>query len=252
MGRVLIWFSCGAASAIAAKVALEKYQDRECEICYTDPGAEHEDNRRFMSDIEKALGVKVRLMKSEKYNDIYEVFTRVKYIVGVAGAPCTKEMKRKVREQYQRGDDHHVFGYTKGEEMRSWRFGCQNPGVSYESPLIGGGYSKQDCFSELKRMGVKLPAMYLMGYKNNNCIGCVKGQSGYWNKIRRDFPDTFQKTAKLERELNAAINKRYEKGKRIRVFLDELDSSAGRYEAEPAIPCGAVCEIDFGGDHDTR
>ena len=82
--------------------------------------------------------------------------------------------------------------------------------------------------------------MYLMGYRNNNCIGCVKGQSGYWNKIRKDFPDVFDRMAKKERELNAAINKKYVKGKRIRVFLDELDPNAGRYEEEK-ISCGLFC-----------
>ncbi len=37
--------------------------------------------------------------------------------------------------------------------------------------------------------------MYDLGYPNNNCIGCVKGGMGYWNKIRKDFPEVFQKRA---------------------------------------------------------
>ena len=40
--------------------------------------------------------------------------------------------------------------------------------------------------------------MYKLGYNNNNCIGCVKGGQAYWNKIRIDFPETFNKMAKLE------------------------------------------------------
>ena len=32
-----------------------------------------------------------------------------------------------------------------------------------------------------------------MGYNNNNCIGCIKGGMGYWNKIRVDFPEVFEK-----------------------------------------------------------
>ena len=31
--------------------------------------------------------------------------------------------------------------------------------------------------------------MYDLGYPNNNCIGCIKGGMGYWNRIRKDFPD---------------------------------------------------------------
>ena len=73
-----------------------------------------------------------------------------------------------------------------------------------------------------------------MGYKNANCTGCVKAENlGYWAAIREDFPNIFNRYAKLERELGAidpttgkprgaAINKRYEGETRIRVFLDEL------------------------------
>ena len=52
--------------------------------------------------------------------------------------------------------------------------------------------------------------------------------------------------AKVEREIGAAINKSYAgDGLRKRVFLDELDTCAGRYESEPSISCGAVCEVDL-------
>jgi hypothetical protein len=94
----------------------------------------------------------------------------------------------------------------------------------------------------LYEAGIEIPAMYKLGYTNNNCIGCVKGQQGYWNKIRIDFPEVFERMAKLERELNVAINKTYAgDGKRKRVFLDELDPQAGRYTMEPNIECGVLC-----------
>lgn len=85
--------------------------------------------------------------------------------------------------------------------------------------------------------------MYRLGYKNNNCIGCVKGGMGYWNKIRKDFPATFQRMASLERKLDVAILKEEEPGtkKRLRVFLDELQPDRGHYEAEDEIECGAAC-----------
>ena len=87
--------------------------------------------------------------------------------------------------------------------------------------------------------------MYRLGYANNNCIGCVKGGSGYWNKIRRDFPEAFARMARQERKMNAAICKveGVENGKRWRkpVFLDELPPDAGRYVDEPDIECGVLC-----------
>ena len=85
----------------------------------------------------------------------------------------------------------------------------------------------------LMQAGIELPAMYKLGYKNNNCIGCVKGGKGYWNKIRVDFPDYFERMAKFERKINARIFND--------VWLDELPLNVGRYESEFETECGVVC-----------
>ena len=98
----------------------------------------------------------------------------------------------------------------------------------------------------IDRAGIEVPEMYKMGYQNNNCIGCVKGQQGYWNKIRVDFPDVFHRMSEVERKLDVSINKRYEGKNRIRVFLDELDPKAGNILKEPKIECGIICM----GEHD--
>ncbi len=72
--RVLSWFSCGDASAVAAKLAVEKYQDN-CEVLYCDTFAyEHPDNRRFLDDIQSWIGKEIKILRSEEYRDIYDVF----------------------------------------------------------------------------------------------------------------------------------------------------------------------------------
>jgi 3'-phosphoadenosine 5'-phosphosulfate sulfotransferase (PAPS reductase)/FAD synthetase len=241
--RTLCWFSCGAASAVASNIILKENPDAE--IIYTDPGAEHPDNLRFIKDCEKWFGKEIKILKSEKYSDIWDVFEKTRYLAGVYGARCTKELKKQVREDYQQYGDIHVFGFTADEGMRHKRFGAQNK-VEYRSPLIELGITKQMCFDMIKCAGIELPMMYRLGYRNNNCIGCVKGQLGYWNKIRKDFPEVFDRMAKVEREIGAAINKSYAgDGKRKRIFLDELDPTMGKYDSEPSISCGAVCEIDL-------
>lgn len=238
--RTVCWFSCGAASAYATKLALEKYDN--CIVAYQDTGAEHPDNERFLVDCEKWFGQKIIVLKSQKYSDIWEVFEKTKWLVGPSGARCTGEMKRKVAEDFINFfRDREVFGYTSDEWKRLERFKSQNEERIIDCPLVDAGKTKADCFKALSHAGIELPTMYRMGYRNNNCIGCVKGQSGYWNKIRVDFPEVFERMSKVERKLNAAINKKYVNGKRIRVFLDELPRDAGRYEAEPSISCGLFC-----------
>lgn len=242
--RVLVWFSCGAASAVAAKLAVEKYPD--CEVCYCDTLAyEHPDNRRFLVDVEGWIGKDIKILSNPKYRDIFDVFNKTRYLVGVGGARCTLELKKNVRKQYQKIGDIHIFGLTSDEANRITRFEQQNMELDLEWILADTEITKSDCYRKLQQAGIQLPAMYMLGYNNNNCIGCVKGQMGYWNKIRVDFPDAFKRMAKMERELNVAICKSYAgDGKRKRVFLDELPPGAGRDVPLPDIECGVLCVSD--------
>jgi 3'-phosphoadenosine 5'-phosphosulfate sulfotransferase (PAPS reductase)/FAD synthetase len=237
--RVVSWFSCGAASAVATIEALKKYPDTI--VAYCDTGSEHPDNRRFIIDFEKALGIKVLILKSKKYDDIWDVFKKTRYLVGVNGARCTAELKKVPRFDFQYADDLQVFGFDSSEDQRADRFVKNNPDVKCYFPLIESKISKKECINTLTAHGIEIPMMYRLGYKNNNCIGCVKGQAGYWNKVRADFPEIFNKMAETERSLNAAICKTYKGGKRQRIFLDELPPDMGRYKTENEIKCGLIC-----------
>jgi len=240
--RYLSWFSCGDASAVAAKLAVEKY-GAECQVLYCDTFVyEHPDNRRFFHDVQEWIGVEIMVLRSTKYTDIYDVFDKTGWLVGVAGARCTTELKKIPRVEYQEPDDVHIFGYTADEGDRIAKFNAENPELYAEFPLMSAGLGKSDCHRFIREAGIEIPVMYKLGYRNNNCIGCVKGQQGYWNKIRVDFPDAFQRMAQQERKMNVAINKSYAgDGKRKRVFLDELDPDAGRFDPEPDIECGVIC-----------
>ena len=104
-------------------------------------------------------------------------------------------------------------------------------------PLIENKVNKKECLFYLEQQGIKRPTMYTLGYNNNNCIGCVKGGMGYWNKIRTDFPDHFEKMAQAERQVgNSCIRG---------IFLDELDPEAGRRQKIVTPDCGNFCDIEF-------
>ncbi len=244
--RVLVWFSCGAASAVAAKFAVEKYAD--CEVLYCDTlKYEHFDNLRFLHDVENWIGKKINIICSDKYSDIFDVFDRTGWLVGVNGARCTTELKKNVRKKYQRENDLHIFGLTFDEQKRIERFEDENYLLELEWILSEKNIDKKECYKIIQKAGIELPIMYRLGYNNNNCIGCVKGQQGYWNKIRVDFPDAFKRMSIQERKMDVAINKTYAgDGKRKRVFLDELDPDAGRDVPLPDIDCGVLCVRDLG------
>ena len=259
MSKVVVWFSCGATSAIAAKMTVQNMKDHEIKVCYCDPGAEHEDNKRFLEDVQRWIGYPITILKHHKYKDIWEVF-ELGYLVGVYGAECTRTMKKRVRQVFEKEwqPDYQVFGFDAGENKRANTFRKNNPEVNLITPLINGGgfdwcqdVDKRTCLGLLQEAGIEVPAMYRLGFTNANCIGCVKGQSGYWNQVRRTHPEVFDRMAKVERKLDVAINKTYVNGERIRVFLDELDPETGRHEPMGDMSCDLLCGLTYQEVFDT-
>jgi hypothetical protein len=241
--RTVAWFSCGAASAVATKLAVAK---GPVTIAYTEVIEEHDDNKRFLADCEKWFGQKVDILRNDRYNaSIYEVFRKTRYLVGVAGAPCTRLLKRGVREGFQQPGDRQVFGYTAEEQDRLDRFIDANNDVDIWCPLIEAGLTKSDCLAMIQRAGIELPAMYKLGYRNNNCVGCVKGGAGYWNKIRVDFPDVFDRMSKMELELRVKICTAPDQpgSERQRIYLVNLPPDAGRDEKPQDIECSLFCHM---------
>lgn len=245
LSRDVVWFSAGAASAIAAKLTIAR-SDREVVLAYTDPGSEHPDNERFITDCEEWFGQEVVRLRSDRYQDTWQVFSERRFLNGPAGALCTVELKKRVRFDFQRADDRQVFGYTVEEVDRAERFRANNHDVDLVCPLIDAGLTHADCLGMVENAGIELPVMYRLGYGHNNCVGCVKGGIGYWNKIRQDFPDVFARMALLEREIGHAIcSEERTSGSRKKspVWLDELDPSRGNFATEPKIECGLLCQI---------
>ena len=53
---IVCWFSCGAASACAAKLTIEKYGKENVRLVNNPVANEHPDNVRFLHDCEQWLG----------------------------------------------------------------------------------------------------------------------------------------------------------------------------------------------------
>jgi 3'-phosphoadenosine 5'-phosphosulfate sulfotransferase (PAPS reductase)/FAD synthetase len=236
--RVISWFSCGAASAYATYLANQKYSG-DLEVVYCRVAEEHPDNLKFLKQFEEKTKIPVKIIGDSKHDySIYNVFLSRKFIKGQTGAPCTSVLKKDVRKKYQKPDDIQIFGYTIDEQHRADRFIDSNNEVQTDFILIDKELTKQDCMVWFESMGFDMPTMYKLGYPNNNCVGCVKGGMGYWNAIRVDFPEAFERMAKLERQLGHALNK----DKNGAVFLDELDPTRGNFTRDVPADCGFTCE----------
>lgn len=217
--RTLVWFSCGAASAVAAKLTLRDSPDAALVYCET--GAEHEDNKRFMADCVQWMNTPVVSIRSEKYADTWELWEKRRYLAGVEGALCTVELKVLPRLAYQQPTDIHVFGYTADgpDAARAERLRVNYPELTIRTPLIERGITKAACLEMIQHAGIALPPMYAMGFHNNNCIPCVKATSpAYWALVRKAFPDKFNRMAALSRELDVRLTRINDE----RRFIDEI------------------------------
>lgn len=247
--RIVCQFSCGAASAVATKLALAKYGER-CVIVNALIEEEHPDNRRFADDCERWFGRPIMYLRDAKYGaSAVKVFETVGYIKGPRGAACTTRIKRGVLRTFEQPGDVLVLGFTAEEQRRldDWRDAW--PDRPIIAPLIDRGLTKEDCKAMVMRAGIELPMMYRLGYDNANCVGCVKGGIGYWRAIREDFPEQFERVARAEEKVaclhgeNAYILRHQSgplSGKRFP--LRELPpGKAHRGETLPE--CGLFCEI---------
>jgi hypothetical protein len=230
--RVVSWFSCGANSAVATKLAIKKYGLERMEIVYCDTGGEHPDNKRFLKDCEKWFGKEVTVLRNDKYVDHMDVWEKKKFIKAINGAKCTIELKKTLRHRYQRVDDIQIMGYSYDEKHRADRFNEHFPEVYTDFILIEQGLHKSDCQGLMTTVGIEIPTMYKLGFNNNNCIGCCKGGKGYWNLVRRHFPEHFERASKLERQLGHSMNE---------IYLDELPLGEGTYK-EIVPSCDFICQ----------
>ena len=209
---IVCWFSCGAASAVAAKKTIEKYGDI-CTIRVVNNPIKEEDhdNLRFLKDCEKWLGLDIEFAYNPDFLNAscVEVWDKRKYMSGVYGAPCTHELKKKARQYWESHNKHDwlVLGFTSEEEHRYKRFKMTER-ENLLGILIDDGISKADCFLQLMGAGIELPNIYKRGYPNANCIGCVKaGSTTYWNHVRVADPEVFEQRVKQSREIGTKLVK---------------------------------------------
>jgi hypothetical protein len=241
---IVVWFSCGAASAVAAKKTIEKYgKDFIIRVVNNPILEEDEDNQRFLKDVEKWLGVNIEKSINSKFPDCsaVTVWEKRKYMSGIKGAPCTMELKKGARQEWEKSNHHDfiVLGFTLEEKTRHDNFKLKER-ENILPVLIDEKITKDDCFKIIQDAGIELPRIYKLGYPNANCIGCVKATSPtYWNLVRQKHPIIFEQRSELSRRVGARLVRHKNK----RIFLDELPMGAiGRKLKRMTIECGIFCE----------
>lgn len=236
------WFSAGVSSAVATWLMRDKIDH----IIYCHIDDQHEDTMRFVKDCEQWFGKPIEILQSP-YKNVEAVCRATRWINGPHGAQCTALLKKRIRKEWESEHEWFCrFRYVWGMDVTETKprppmklsrvdgIIKDMPNISHEFPLVDLNFTKEQAHGVLEHHGINRPFMYELGYRNNNCVGCVKGGMWYWNRIRKHFPQVFESRAKMERDIGAScING---------TFLDELDPTSGREEDEVMPECGAACQ----------
>ena len=246
--KKICWASAGVSSFIAGLLAGDVD-----EWIYIDIADQHEDSYRFLEDCERFTGKKTTMLRAVQYRSVEDCFRAFGGFRNARNGfhPCTNWLKTQVRLQWEERqsadiDLTYVWGFDRKESHRAERMIAANPEAKHEFPLIEWNLSKQNAHAILLDLGIRRPLMYDLGYPNNNCIGCCRGGISTWNLIRNDFPEIFERRARLERELGFSMLK----DRNGPVFLDELSLERGASSIEIipeySIRCMAAEEEIFG------
>lgn len=260
---VIAWFSGGITSAVTCKLCLDYWPKDSVRVVFMDTGNEDEDTYRFKADCERLWGITIETIRNEEYNNIDEVWDKYESLNVATGAICSTDLKRKVRETFQKKNtfSYGAFGYEcePKEIKRAKAMKINHPDAKPIFPLIWEMLTKPDCIKIIQDLGIEPPRSYKWGFQNNNCLktGCVQGGIGYWQKMQKDFPDKFEKMAAREHRLTdkkgQPVTMLKDQGKDgglvflkphpMYPFMKDISMMKGR-PVEPLMECNGFCGIN--------
>ncbi len=209
---VLTWWSGGIRSAVTCKLCIDWFGIENVRIVFIDTKNEDDDTYRFKTDCEKWYGCTIETISSDEYDDIEDVWFDSLSLGLAKGAKCSEVLKIKVRQQFTKKVkfSHQAFGYDNGEVSRANDMKNNNPHLRPIFPLLMVWMNKYECIKYVQNanslfLSIEVPQTYKLGLENNNCFktGCVQGGIGYWQWMRDNQPDKFDKMAEREHRITA-------------------------------------------------
>lgn len=228
--KIICWWSGGVTSAVACKLAIDLFGNDKCRVIMIDTQNENEDTYRFKTDCEKWYGLPIETITAigGKWQSIQDVWITRKSLNTATGAICSTELKRVVREKWEKENNfkHQVFGFEfePKEFNRAKGMTMNHPKVKAIYPLLMYGLTKKDCLQIISDAKIEVPLVYKLGYKNNNCFktGCVQGGIGYWQKIQCEDVAKFNEMADMEHYLTEL------KGEPVTMLKDQSNEAKAK------------------------
>jgi hypothetical protein len=242
MQHVVMW-SGGITSWATARIVIERHGKASTTLLFADTNAEDEDLHRWNRDATAELGMDLVRVADSHERDPWQVFEDKAWIGNTRIAQCAHVLKQEPCRAWL--EAHADVASTVLYVGVDWSEMERVPGIvskwlpwRTETPLTEPPYRDKDqWFAEARRVGLKTPRLYDLGFAHNNCGGaCVKGGQAQWVRLLDVFPERFAKVEAFEQKMRARL------GKDVSILRDRtggtttpltLASLRARVEAEP-------------------
>ena len=199
-----VFVSGGKDSTATLLLALERFFTNEVLPIFTDTGFESIHTYEYLDYLERRLGIEIVRVRSRKYRDLLHLIEEKGMFPHVNQRFCTYHMKLLPAAEYlaERKDVGEVWIGLRADESkaRSKRYGNFSPEDTYlytemaqslpsnlkyklrkvrtRLPIVN--WTEKQVFEFLKKKGVKLNPLYLLGHKRVGCYPCLLGTLREW------------------------------------------------------------------------
>ena len=193
--RCIVQYSGGAASYVAAKLAIEEFGHDNVVLLFADVLMEDEDLYRFNRDAARRLNVPITRLCEGRTP--WEVFFSERMIGNSRADHCSRILKREMLDNWRVENtnfetDVIFLGMDANEAHRLT--GVQGRLFPWivRSPLIERGIFKEQVLKMVEADGLALPRLYAMGFPHNNCGGgCIKAGQGHFLMLLDKLPEVY-------------------------------------------------------------
>ena len=203
--KVIVGFSGGAGSYIAAKRAVERFGKDSVTLLFYDTMTEDEDLYRFIDDAERVLGA--RLVRLCDGRNIWQLFRDERFLGNNRVPVCSRKLKGEVADRYWKEhgtpDTFSVLGIDWTEKHRAKRMERLITDRKFWFPLCEPPYlTKKQMFAKIESDGISVPRLYSVGAPHNNCGGgCVRAGHAHFRWLFQQLPCVFAEWERQEQLL---------------------------------------------------
>lgn len=206
----------------------------EFDIVFCDTGWEHEITYQHIKDVEKKIGIPIKVIKSKKYDGFLDMALKKGRFPSTVGRFCTEELKVKpsidmvlsldedvkiyqgvraeesaARRAMKSEDDYFKFYFEpygtdkKGKkkyhsyrkkDVVAW---CDKHSADVVRPIHK--WSGKEVIAFILSKGFEPNPLYYQGMKRVGCFPCVMCNHSEIKAIAQSFPDTVHKLKEAER-----------------------------------------------------